>query len=218
MRSLVFAGSRGIGKAIANKLTEISKETFILSSKDCDTSKISNVKKILTKYKNLDVIVLNTGGPPAKEFHDIKYKDWIKYFNQLFLFFVLFLQKVSLNRNGYIFLISSLHVKEPNEKLILSNAYRIALVSVLKSLSVILRKKNISVINIAPGPTRTDRLNELLKKNKSNVITLKKDLGVNNIPETTEIAEFVKLVVEKNLRSLNGQTIGFDMGINKFIF
>ena len=48
--------------------------------------------------------------------------------------------------------------------------------------------------------------------------TLKKDLGVNNIPETTEIAEFVKLVVEKNLRSLNGQTIGFDMGINKFIF
>jgi len=218
MRSLVFAGSKGIGKAIANKLLEISKETFTLSSKDCDTSKISNVKKIIAKYKNLDVIVLNTGGPPAKDFHDIKYKDWIKYFNQLFLFFVLFLQKVSLNKNGYIFLISSLHVKEPNEKLILSNAYRIALVSVLKSLSIILRKKNISVINIAPGPTQTNRLKKLLKKNKSDINTLKKNLGVNYIPETDEIAEFVKLVVKKNLQSLNGQTIGFDMGINKFIF
>ena len=218
MRSLVFAGSKGIGKAIANKLLEISKETFTLSSKDCDTSKISNVKKIIAKYKNLDVIVLNTGGPPAKDFHDIKYKDWIKYFNQLFLFFVLFLQKVSLNKNGYIFLISSLHVKEPNEKLILSNAYRIALVSVLKSLSIILRKKNISVINIAPGPTQTNRLKKLLKKNKSDINTLKKNLGVNYIPETNEIAEFVKLVVKKNLQSLNGQTIGFDMGINKFIF
>ena len=47
---------------------------------------------------------------------------------------------------------------------------------------------------------------------------LKKNLGVNYIPETDEIAEFVKLVVKKNLQSLNGQTISFDMGINKFIF
>ncbi len=218
MRCLVFAGSRGIGKAIANKLTEISKKTFALSSKDCDTSKISNVDNIVAKYKNLDVIVLNTGGPPAKDFKNIKYNDWVKYFNQLFLFFVLFLQRVSINKNGYIFLISSLHVKEPNEKLILSNAYRIALVSVLKSLSIILRKKNISVINIAPGPTNTDRLNKLLKNNKSNIKALVKNLGVNNIPEATEIAEFVKLVVQKKLNSLNGQTVGFDMGINKFIF
>ena len=61
-------------------------------------------------------------------------------------------------------------------------------------------------------------MNKLLKKNKSNIKALTKNLGVNNIPETTEIAEFVKLVVQKNLKSLNGQTIGFDMGINKFIF
>jgi|TARA_B110000967_G_C18381125_1_gene315311 Asp-tRNA(Asn)/Glu-tRNA(Gln) amidotransferase B subunit len=59
---------------------------------------------------------------------------------------------------------------------------------------------------------------KLLKKNKSDINTLKKNLGVNYIPETDEIAEFVKLVVKKNLQSLNGQTIGFDMGINKFIF
>ena len=81
-----------------------------------------------------------------------------------------------------------------------------------------MRKKNISVINIAPGPTQTNRLKKLLKKNKSDINTLKKNLGVNYIPETDEIAEFVKLVVKKNLQSLNGQTIGFDMGINKFIF
>ena len=59
---------------------------------------------------------------------------------------------------------------------------------------------------------------KLLKKNKSDINTLKKNLGVNYIPETDEIAEFVKLVVKKNLQSLNSQTIGFDMGINKFIF
>jgi len=59
---------------------------------------------------------------------------------------------------------------------------------------------------------------KLLKKNKSDINTLKKNLGVNYIPETDKIAEFVKLVVKKNLQSLNGQTISFDMGINKFIF
>ena len=218
MKSLIFAGTKGIGKCIAEKLSEISTETFILGSKDCDTSKISNVKKILSKYKKLDVIVLNTGGPPAKNFYKINHKDWIKYFNQLFLFFVLYLQKVSLNKGGYVFLISSLHVKEPSEQLILSNCYRIALISVIKSLSKILAKKNITFINIAPGPTKTNRFNNLLKKNKIKISKFKKELNLNYIPEPNEIAEFVKIVVEKKIKSLNGQTIGFDSGINKFIF
>jgi 3-oxoacyl-[acyl-carrier protein] reductase len=218
MKSLIFAGTKGIGRSIAKKLSEISTKTFILGSKECDTSKISNVNKILSKYKKLDVIVLNTGGPPAKNFYKISYKDWIKYFNQLFLFFVLYLQKVSINKGGYIFLISSLHVKEPNEQLILSNCYRIALISVIKSLSKIFVKKDITFINIAPGPTKTNRFNSLLKKNKININSFKKKLNLNNIPEPDEISEFIKTVVEKKIKSLNGQTIGFDSGINKFIF
>ena len=150
MKSLIFAGTKGIGKCIAEKLSEISTETFILGSKDCDTSKISNVKKILSKYKKLDVIVLNTGGPPAKNFYKINHKDWIKYFNQLFLFFATLLQKIKLNKNSYVFLISSFNVKEPNDELILSNCYRVALVSLFKSLSRVYLKKKYYLYKYCP--------------------------------------------------------------------
>ena len=91
-------------------------------------------------------------------FFDIKENDWIKYFNQLFLSFVLILQNIKINKNGYIFLISSHTIKNPEEKLVLSNSYRVALSSILKTVSKILTKDKISCINIAPGPIKTKRL------------------------------------------------------------
>lgn len=57
-----------------------------------------------------------------------------------------------------------------------------------------------------------------LGQNKIKISKFKKELNLNYIPEPNEIAEFVKIVVEKKIKSLNGQTIGFDSGINKFIF
>ena len=70
-RCLVFAGSRGIGKSITINLKKISKKVFFLNSKECDTSNLDNIDNILNNYNNLDVVVFNTGGPPAKNFFDI---------------------------------------------------------------------------------------------------------------------------------------------------
>ena len=55
----------------------------------------------------MGLYVLNTGGPPAKEFFDITQEDWLHYFYQLFYGFVYLLQNIHINDNGYIFLISS---------------------------------------------------------------------------------------------------------------
>ena len=217
-RCLVFAGSRGIGKSITINLKKISKKVFFLNTKECDTSNLDNINNILNNYNNLDVVVFNTGGPPAKNFFDITKKEWIKYFNQLFLFFATLLQKIKLNKNSYVFLISSFNVKEPNDELILSNCYRVALVSLFKSLSRIYLKKNITFINIAPGPTNTGRLVDLLKAKGKTIKELKKELGVPNITEPDEIGKFVKFIVENKIKSINGTTINFDMGLSKYIF
>nr|AIF23121.1 short-chain dehydrogenase/reductase SDR (fabG) [uncultured marine thaumarchaeote SAT1000_12_G12] len=53
----------------------------------------------------------------------------------MFLGFCLLLQKIKVNDGGYIFLISSNVIKEPNPKLIISSAYRSAFSSVFKILS-----------------------------------------------------------------------------------
>ena len=110
-----------------------------------------------------DVLVLNTGGPEAIEFKKITDKIQIKYFNQLFLSFSIILRDFKINDNGYVFLISSFHIPELNPKLLISNSLRVAFWSLLKGISYELAKKNITCLNIAPGPIDTGRLKKLNK-------------------------------------------------------
>ena len=147
-RAIVLGGSRGIGKAISNSLKSIKIDVFAASKKDIDTSDLNSVKKFLEIHDETDILILNTGGPKPKPFSTITKEDWEKYHNQLFLGFCTILQKIKINKNGYIFLISSNVIKEPNTKLIISSAYRAAFTEVFKVLSKEYAQNNISCINI----------------------------------------------------------------------
>ena len=211
-KALVFAGSRGIGKAIANALKEIPLlEVDALSSKDLDTSNLEKCMELCDSYQSVDIIVLNTGGPPAKPFSDITLDDWNKYHNQLFLGFALILQKMKINDRGFIFLISSYNIKEPNSNLILSNTYRIAFSSLLKSLSPEFASREISCINIAPGPMDTDRFNEL----NEDPIAVGKSFPMKRVGRPKEIGDFVASIVRHDISYLSGVTINFDGAISK---
>ena len=154
-KAIVLAGSRGIGKGIADSLEQLDLNVIRTSSKDLDTSNLNDVDNFIKNNSYVDVLVLNTGGPPSQEFKDITEEDCIKYHNQLFYSFFKILQRLYINDGGYIFLVSSFNVKEPNGKLLLSNAYRTAFISVLKCLSKEFAKRNITTINVAPGPIDT---------------------------------------------------------------
>ena len=161
-KAIVLGGSRGIGKAISNSLKSIKIDVFAASKSDIDTSNLGSVKRFIDKNNETDILVLNTGGPTPKPFSTITEKDWNKYHNQLFVGFCTILQKIKVNDGGYIFLISSNVIKEPNTKLIISSAYRAAFTEVFKVLSKEYAQRNISCINIAPGPINTDRTQELI--------------------------------------------------------
>ena len=69
---IVLAGSRGIGGGISDCFRSLEGyDVTSLSSKDLDTSDISQVTEFVHKSESVDVLVLNTGGPPAKNFFDI---------------------------------------------------------------------------------------------------------------------------------------------------
>lgn len=212
-QALVIAGSRGIGKAITDSLTELEIEVQSTSKKQLDTSDLDSVKRFIDKKREVDVLVLNTGGPPAINFYDIKEEEFQKYHNQLFLSFCLILQNIKIRDGGFIFLISSFNIKEPNPKLLLSNSYRIAFTSVLKSISKELAEKNITCINIAPGPIKTDRLFNLV----DDLENFEKQLPLKRAAEPSEIGVFVKAIVENNIKYLNGVTINFDGGHSNYI-
>jgi 3-oxoacyl-[acyl-carrier protein] reductase len=213
-KAIVLGGSRGIGKAISNSLKLIEIDVFAASKNDIDTSDLNSVKKFLEIHDQTDILILNTGGPTPKQFSTITEKDWKLYHNQLFLGFCTILQNMKINDDGYIFLISSNVIKEPNPKLIISSAYRAAFSEVFKILSKDYAQKNISCINIAPGPINTDRTKELIE----NVKEFEKTLPMKRLGEPEEIGNFVKAIIENNIKYLTGVTINFDGANSNYIF
>ena len=213
-KAIVLGGSRGIGKAISDSLKTIEIDVFAASKKDIDTSDLNSVRRFLDKNTQTDILVLNTGGPEPKQFSTITEDDWNKYHNQLFLGFVTILQNIKINDGGYIFLISSSVIKEPTAKLIISSAYRAAFSEVFKVLSKEYAKKNISCVNIAPGPINTDRTKELIE----NIKEFEKTLPMKRLGEPEEIGNFVKAIIENNIKYLSGVTINFDGANSNSIF
>ena len=213
-KAIVLGGSRGIGKAISDSLKLIGIDVFAASKKDIDTSNLESVNKFLEEHNETDILILNTGGPEPKLFSTITKEDWEKYHNQLFLGFCTILQKININENGYIFLISSNVVKEPNAKLIISSAYRAAFAEVFKVLSKEYAQNNISCISIAPGPINTDRTKELIE----NIKEFEKTLPMKRLGEPEEIGNFVKGIIENNIKYLSGVTITFDGANSNYIF
>ena len=212
-KAIVIGGSRGMGKAIADSLKTIGLEVVTTSKKELDTSNLQSVKDFIQNQKETDILVLNTGGPPAKEFFSVTEEDWLHYHNQLFLGFCLILQKLKIRDGGYVFLITSSVIKEPSPKLVISSAYRSAFTSVFKLLSKEFAGKNISCINIAPGPINTDRTRELVE----NVDEYKKSLPMKRLGEPKEIGDFVKSIVENDIKYLSGVVINFDGGISNYV-
>jgi 3-oxoacyl-[acyl-carrier protein] reductase len=212
-KAIVLAGSRGIGKGIADSLEELGIDVHRTSTKKLDTSDVSSVDNFISEHTDTDILVLNTGGPPSINFEDITKEDCDKYHNQLFYSFFKILQKVNISDGGYIFLVSSYNIKEPDGKLLLSNAYRIAFTSVLKCLSKDLAKRNVTTINIAPGPIDTDRIRGLV----SDIPSLEKTLPMGRLGHIQEIGNFVKSIVHNDIKYLTGVTINFDGGKSNFI-
>lgn len=212
MKAIVLGGSKGIGKAIADALSSINCDVVATSRKEIDTSNLSSVKKFIAKHKQTDILVLNTGGPPPKQFRDVTEKEWQKYHNQLFLGFCILLQKLKVRDGGYVFVITSSVIREPNPRLVISSAYRLAFTAVFKLASKDLAARKVSCINIAPGLINTDRLRDL-----GNADELAKTVPMRRLGEPREIGNFVKAIIQNKVKYLSGVTINFDGASSNFV-
>lgn len=213
MRAIVLGGSRGIGKAVADSLRMIGCDVVAASRKDIDTSDLASVKRFIKKHKQTDILVLNTGGPAPKQFHQVTEKDWQRYHNQLFLGFCLLLRNMKIRNGGYVFAITSGVIREPSPKLVISSAYRLAFTAVFKVLSKEMISRNVSCVNIAPGPINTDRMRELV----GDLDKFAKSLPMGRVGEPKEIGDFVAAIVQNKIKYLSGVTINFDGANSNFV-
>ena len=254
---LVTAGSKGIGFEIAKYFLRSGAKVCICSrsKKNLDNAKkyflkisdntkflclqtdisilknhSSMLKKIKTKFNNsVDILINNSGGPPAKSVEKTTLKDWNLAINSNLMSGVL-LSKLVINNMkkkkwGRIINLTSTTAKEPAENMVLSNVTRAGLSSFSKTLSREVAKYGITVNTILTGGCLTDRFFSLVKKVSKN----KKDFDSNlrqviNSSPMKKIAkpeEFIKLIIflaSENSSYINGSAIPVDGGSSKTIF
>ena len=98
--------------------------------------------------------------------------------------------------------------------MVISSAYRSAFSSILKILSKKFAEREVSCINIAPGPINTDRTRELFE----NVEEYEKTLPMKRLGRPDEIGNFVKSIVENKIKYLSGVVINIDGANSNYVF
>ncbi|GIN83908.1 3-oxoacyl-ACP reductase [Heyndrickxia sporothermodurans] len=227
--ALVIASSQGLGKAIAKafvnegtnvllasrneeQLKEVKKELSLIGNARvdyivCDITNPKHIKamveKLLKEYGALDILVNNSGGPPAGAFEDITDEQWQNAFELNLLSYIRIIRECLplLKQNGgRIINIASSSIKEPIPGLILSNTFRTGIVGLSKTLSMELAKYNILVNTVGPGRIATDRvkhLDNINAKNKGKSIEEIEEMEKQTIPlgRYGEPEEFANMVV-----------------------
>jgi 3-oxoacyl-[acyl-carrier protein] reductase len=123
------------------------------------------VRRTMQEFGRADIVVANAGGPPSGPFEQHAWEAWQQAVELNLRSTVElvrpFLSGMRERRWGRILTITSIAVKQPVEGLILSNAVRAAVTGFARTLANEVAKDGITVNNLMPGYTRTDRVTSL---------------------------------------------------------
>jgi len=190
--ALVGGASRGLGRAIAQRLAEEGADLAICARGEeeleasaaeirsrtrrnvlavaVDQSRTGDVERLVTqtleRFGRIDVLVSNTGGPPPGQFLAHDDAAWDAAYRGLLLSVVRLCRAVlpgMIERGwGRIVVNASFAVREPEGGLILSNSLRAAVVALAKTLSREVAADGITVNAVCPGPFETGRMRHLI--------------------------------------------------------
>src|SRR5271154_7090173 len=131
------------------------------------------VEHVAEQFGSVDVCVTNAGGPPSKMFLATTTEEWHHAAELNFMSVIHFARAVLpwMQRQYWrrIVTITSVSVRQPISVLIYSNAVRAGVLGLVKSPSNEFGKDGITVNNVAPGYTATERLNGLIRKRASDL-------------------------------------------------
>ncbi len=246
----VAAASRGLGRATAMALSRegchvaicgrdpkkirgaadlIERETGgrvlavtadVGSRADCERF----VGETVGAFGRLDILVTNTGGPPAGGFDVTAAAEWERAFAGLLSNVVNLVRAATPHMKqakwGRILNIASLSVKQPIDNLVLSNTFRPAIAGLSKSLSRELGAHGILVNTLCPGYTRTDRLEELADERVKRAgitkeqyyETLGKAVPLGRIAEPEEFANVAAFLCSERASYVSGVALAVDGG------
>jgi 3-oxoacyl-[acyl-carrier protein] reductase len=250
--ALVIASSKGLGRAIAAQLADegcsvmitsrdhqqlektrhelLAKASGKVECHPCDITSSNDIKALVAATREqlgkIDILVNNAGGPPGGGFEQQDDNAWQAAFELNLLSYVRLIRATlpDLKQNGgRIINVTSSSIKQPIPGLILSNAFRMGILGLAKSLADELAPHNILVTTVAPGRIATDRTAYLdqLKADKQGIsVEQIEEMARKNIPlgrygDTDEFARVVCFLASSASSYMTGSTIMVDGGMVK---
>lgn len=245
--AIVCGSTQGIGEATAIVLAKLGanvtliarnekKLKKVLSSLDTtigqshnylcvDFNKTSNLIESLKELSNIyHILINNTGGPAGGPITDANSTAFKQAFEMHLINNQLLAQKVIPGmkeiRFGRIINILSTSVKSPIPGLGVSNTIRAAVANWAKTLSIEVGEYGITVNNVLPGYTETNRLKSIIKKKAENqelskeeiIIQMKKSIPANRFGTASEIANAVAFLCSTSASYINGINLPVDGG------
>jgi 3-oxoacyl-[acyl-carrier protein] reductase len=248
--ALVAAGSRGLGRAVAEELAAegaslvlCAREAQTLTETAAAIAESSNVhvlavpadvtvtddiKRVVDaanqRFGRIDILVTNAGGPPAGRFDQLSREQWERAIRLTLMSAVELTRQVlpgmRERRWGRILNITSIAVKQPVENLLLSNSLRAGLTGFARTLANEVAAEGVTVNNILPGYTRTERLEELaqMMADKQGISAAEfrgkweQEIPMGRLGEPREFAALAAFLVSERASYITGTSIQVDGG------
>ena len=254
--ALVAASSRGLGRAVAEELAAEGGDLIMCArgadalreaadairaksgvrvvTMPADLSDPGDVDEVLRdgtrEIGPVDILVTNTGGPPAGPFEQHSPDAWAAAVRQNLDSVVNLVRGVlpgmKERRWGRIINVTSIAAKQPVDGLILSNAVRAAVTGFARTLANEVAPFGVTVNNVLPGYTRTQRVDELAKRRASQsgttveeaVAVWEREIPMGRLGEPREFAAAVAFLASDRASYITGASIPVDGGWIRGLF
>ncbi len=248
--ALVAAASRGLGRAIATELavegasvSMCARDAALLARAQqdieartgrqplavtADVSRADDVARFvdatLARFGRVDVLVTNAGGPPAGLFESHTADAWESAFRLTLASAVELARRVlpgmKERKWGRIVNVTSIAVKQPVDYLILSNSLRAAVTGFARTLATEVAPFGITVNNVLPGYTRTERIDALAAARSTGEGITKqaafadweRQIPAGRLGEPDELAALTAFLASERAAYITAQSIAVDGG------
>jgi 3-oxoacyl-[acyl-carrier protein] reductase len=248
--ALVAAASKGLGRAIAEAFAaegasliicargrdelQAAKESIERGTKAkvhaiaadvSDAEQLAHLsREALAKWGRIDVLVTNSGGPPSGPATTHDWQRWDEAVKLLLRSTVELTRAVlpgmRQRKWGRIINVTSIAVKQPVDNLILSNSIRSAVTGFARTLANEVATDGITVNNILPGYTRTERVEQLAAATAAREGTSQQDvvarfeaqIPMRRLGEPKEFAALAAFLASEQASYITGQSIAVDGG------
>jgi 3-oxoacyl-[acyl-carrier protein] reductase len=170
----------------------------------------------------IEIVVLNGGGPKPGTFTQVPLEDWDRAYDTVLRTMIdvtqAALPAMTARGWGRVVALTSTSVKQPIGTLVLSNAFRTALVSSLKTLAGEVARFGITVNAIATGRVMTDRIRSLYGSEADAEAAARREVPIGRVASPPEFAPMVAFLCSEPARYITGQTIAVDGGLVASLF